>query len=230
MTREAARAGFETFVDDALAHTEAEFSVANALQGAPGAPGGGVVDRLLTDADAVREHVLVPELAAYRERVLAQFDVLLDAVERDDDVAAYRDALLETDVYAANLRPDLSPDRRAAVEDRLIVRQTGLAVAVRPLVDAPDDDFWAAADDAFDADEMTALVEDHFAFTDPMAAHRGAFRMATTIDPGDVLGGGFLVSRLPALEVEYTDEALRSMRRAERRVIRETTAEVERRF
>ena len=77
---------------------------------------------------------------------------------------------------------------------------------------------------------MTSLVEDHFAFTDPMQDHRRAFRMATEIDPGEVLGGGLLVSRLPTIEVEYTDEALRSMRRAERRVIRETKEEIARRY
>ncbi len=63
-----------------------------------------------------------------------------------------------------------------------------------------------------------------------MADHHGAVRMTTTIDPGEVLGGGFLVSRLPEVDVEYTEEALRSMRRAERRVIRETKTEIDRRF
>lgn len=231
MTRQAARSGFERFVDDALAYTETEFSVANALQdGADGGAGGRVVDKLLSDSDAVREHVLAPELEAYREQVLAQFDVLLDAVENGEDVDAVRGALLETDVYATNLRADLPSNRLATVEGRLIERQRGLAAAVRPLVEADEDAFWAAADAAFDGSEMTALVEDHFAFTAPLADHYGSFRMATEVDPGQVLGGGFLVSRLPEIEVEYTDEALRSMRRAERRVIRETVAHVERRF
>lgn len=230
MTRQAARSGFERFVDDALTYTETEFSVANALRNGASGAGGRVVDKLLSDSDAVREHVLAPELAAYREQVLAQFDVLLDAVESGDGIDAARETLLETDVYATNLRADLPQERRTTVEDRLIERQRGLAEAVRPLVAADADGFWAAADSAFDVPEMTALVEDHFAFTAPMTDHHGAFRMTTAVDPGAVLGGGFLVSRLPEIEVEYTDEALRSMRRAERRVIRETTAEVERRF
>jgi len=227
VTRQAARSGFEAFVEDALSYTEAEFSVANALQDGPAST---VVDRLLSDSEAVREHVLVPELEAYREQVLAQFDVLLDSVETGDDVESVRDALLSTDVYAENLRADLPAARRAAVRDRLLDRQRGLASAVRPLVEAPEDDFWAAAGSAYDRAEMTSLVEDHFAFTAPMADHHAAFRMTTPIDPGAVLGGGLLVGRLPSIDVEYTDEALRSMRRAERRVIRETTAEIDRRF
>jgi hypothetical protein len=229
VTRQAARSGFEEFVDDALSYTEAEFSVATALRGGGGAAGGAVVDRLLSDSEAVREHVVAPELDAYREQVLTQFDVLLDSIEAGDDVESVRDALLSTDVYARNLRTDLPAGRRSTVRDRLLARQRDLAAAVRPLVAAPEDDFWAAAASAYDGDEMTSLVEDHFAFTAPLTDHRDAFRLTTTIDPGAVLGGGFLVGRLPSIDVEYTDEALRSMRQAERRVIRETTAEIDRR-
>lgn len=230
MTRQAARSGFEAFVDDALAYTEAEFSVANALGGGGGGAGGRVVDRLLKDSGAVREKVLVPELEAYREQVLAQFDALLDALEADEDVDEHREAILAADVYAQNIRPGLGPDRREAVLERLLDRQRDLAVAVHPLVEAPEDEFWAAAETAYDRAEMTDLVEDHFAFTAPLADHQGAFRLTTTIDPGAVLGGGFLVSRLPEIDVEYTDEALRSMRLAERKVIGETKSEIDRRF
>ena len=230
MTRQAARSGFEGFVEDALAYTEREFSVAGALQSDATGAGGKVIDKLLSDSEAVREQVVRPELDAYREQILAQFDILLDAIESDEAVEAYRTELLETDAYDANLRPDLPTDRRSALRDRLFERQRDLATAVAPLVETSEDEFWAAAASAFDSESMTSLVEDHFAFTDPMQDHRRAFRMVTQIDPGEVLGGGLLVSRLPAIEVEYTDEALRSMRRAERRVIRETKEEIERRY
>ncbi len=230
MTRQAARSGFVRFVEDALAYTEREFSVARALRAGADGAGGKVVDRLLSDSEAVHERVVRPELDAYRERILAQFDVLLDAVESDETIEAYREELLEADAYGANLRSDLDSTRRSALRDRLFERQRRLGEAVEPLVEAAEDDFWAAAETAFDRGAMTRLVEDHFAFTDPVEDHRGAFRMATRVDPGEVLGGGLLVDRLPAVEVEYTDEALRSMRRAERRVIEETKAEIERRY
>ena len=171
-----------------------------------------------------------PELDAYRRRILAQFDVLLDCVESDAEIDAYRERLLETDAYAANLRSGLSADRRRTVRNRLLDRQRGLAEAVRPLVAAPSDDFWDAVDDAYDRAEMQRVVEEHFVFTGPLEDHRPAFRMTTTVDPGTVLGGGLVVDRLPAFEVEYTDEALRSLRAAERRVVRETKEEIERRY
>ena len=61
MTRQAARSGFEGFVEDALAYTEREFSVAGALQSDATGAGGKVVDRLLSDSEAVRERVVRPE-------------------------------------------------------------------------------------------------------------------------------------------------------------------------
>ena len=119
MTRQAARSGFEGFVEDALGYTEREFSVARALQSDATGTSGKVVDRLLSDSEAVRERVVRPELHAYREQILAQFGVLLDAIESDEGVEAYRAELLETDAYDANLRPDLPADRRSALRDRL---------------------------------------------------------------------------------------------------------------
>ena len=107
MTREAARAGFERFVEDALAHAEREFSVSRALGDASGAA-GAAVDRLLANSEAVHEQVVAPELDAYRRRILAQLDVLLDCVKSDAEIDAYRERLLETDAYAANLRSGLS--------------------------------------------------------------------------------------------------------------------------
>jgi hypothetical protein len=55
--------------------------------------------------------------------------------------------------------------------------------------------------------------------------------MATAFDPADVVGGlGSLLGGLPTVEVEYTDEAIRSMRRAEQAVIAETKRDVRRRL
>ncbi|PSQ44264.1 hypothetical protein BRD07_00450 [Halobacteriales archaeon QS_9_68_42] len=176
VTREAACSGFERFVEDALGYTEREFSVAQALQSDATGAGGKVVDKLLSDSEAVRERVVSPELSAYREQILAQFDVLLDAIESDGPFETHREEILETDAYDANLRPDLPAGRRSALRDRLFERQQGLAGAVEPLVEAPENEFWAAAASAFDREAMTSLVEDHFAFTDPMQDHRQAER------------------------------------------------------
>lgn len=231
MTREAARTGFETFVEDAITYTAEEFSVSRALRQGTRGPGGSVVDRLLKNSDALWERVVRPELDAYRDQILSQFDVVLDYVEDDAGIDAYRDDLLAVDSYAGALRETLDPERRARIQNDLVTRQQRLGDAVEPLVAAPEGDFWAALEGAFEHDRAVSLVEDHFAFTGPLRAERDAFQMAVTFDPADVLGGlGSLLGGLPTVEVDYTDEAIRAMRRAEQRVIAETKRDIGRRL
>jgi hypothetical protein len=231
VTREAAYSGFERFVEDAIEYTAREFSVSRALrQGSQGAS-GRIVDRLLKDSETLWAVAVQPELDAYRDQILAQFEVALEYIESDEDLEFYREELLETDVYADALRADLGADRRETVLERLFERQGELAAAVEPVVTASEDEFWAAAESAFERSEAETLVEEHFRFSTPMETFPDAFRMGTRFDPEEVLGGlGALLPGLPEVEVTYTDEALRSMRAAEKRVITETKRELDRRF
>mgnify|MGYP006273677067 CR=1 FL=1 len=232
VTREAAREGFERFVEDAITHTAEEFSVSRALRQGVRGPGGKVVDRLLKDSETLWRRVVQPELDAYREEILQQFDIVLEYVESDQSIDAYREELLAVDSYAAALREDITGQRRETIHDELVARHGGLGDAVTPIVEADGDDFWTAATAVFDREQATALVEDHFAFTTPLQERRNAYRMQTGFDPSEVLGGfgSLLGGRIPRIEVEYTDEALRSMRRAEQAVIAETRRELDRRF
>lgn len=232
MTREAAHSGFERFVKQAVTYTAEQFSVSRALRQGVRGPGSRVVDRLLKNSDTLWDRVVQPELDAYRDRILRQFEVVLDYAESSDGIDAYRDRLLAVDSYANALRADVSDGRRATIHDRLVDRQRRLGDAVEPLVAAPADDFWAATESVFDRAEATELVEDHFAFTGPLVDDRNAYRLSTQFDPADILGGAsrLLAGRLPTVEVEYTDEALRSMRRAEQQVIDETKTEIARRY
>lgn len=49
-----------------------------------------VVDRLRRNAETMERRVVEPELATYRERALAQFDVVLEYVESDAPFEAFR--------------------------------------------------------------------------------------------------------------------------------------------
>lgn len=232
VTREAARDGFERFVDDAIDVTMTQFSVTRAVRQGVRGPGGKVVDRLLKNSEVLHERVVRPELDDYRDQILSQFDVVLDYAADDAGIESYREDILAADSYARALKETLSAERRESIHDRLVARQQRLGEAVKPLIAAPEDDFWAALETAFDRPEAESLVEDHFAFTGPLREHRNAFEMATAFDPADVVGGsiGSLLGGLPTVEVDYTDEAIRSMARAEKQVIGDTKAELEQRL
>jgi len=229
VTRAAVREGFERYVTRAVDRTAEAFRVGRALR--EGGPGGQMAERLLGNSDLLRRRVVQPELDAYRAQVLDQFETLLEFVESGDDIEAYREPLLAADAYEEALRPDLPAGRRAEIRDRLVERQRRFGETIVPLVAADEPSFWPAVTATLSREEAVALVEKHFAFTGPLRDHPGAFRMAVRFDPGEVLGGlaglGATLGRLPTVEVDYTDEALRAMGRAEEAVIADTKRELD---
>ncbi|AFZ74350.1 hypothetical protein [Natronobacterium gregoryi] len=229
MTRTAAESGFETFVNDTIETTRREFSVARALEGTGLGAGGIVVDKLRRNADALERAVVEPELDTYRRRSVEQFRLVLECVDSGEPVDAVADELLERDGYVAALAPQAEPSKRRAIEEATLERLQRLRDGVEPIVQRPEKRFWPAARAAFDAGEATDLVDEAFPFTDPLQRHREAFAFVVEVDPGDVLGGRFTAS-LPSVSLEYTDEAVRAMCRAERQVIAETKREIGRQF
>jgi hypothetical protein len=232
VTRAAVREGFERYVNRAVDRTAEAFRVPRALR--EGGPGSATVKRLLGDSELLRERVVQPELETYRTTVLTQFETLLDAVESDDGIEAHREALLAADAYDDALSPSLPAERRGAIRDELVERQRRFGEAITPLVSADQNAFWPAVTATLSRAEAVALVEEHFVFTGPLRAHTEAFRMAVTFDPGEVLGGfaglGAALGGLPTVEVDYTDEALRAMTRAEAAVIDETKRDLDARY
>ncbi|WP_335999065.1 hypothetical protein [Halorientalis halophila] len=229
MTREAVRAGFAEFVEDIVDTAYEEFDVVAVLRGESGAS-SRLVSQLLKNSRRLDRTVVRPELRDYRRRILAQFDPILDyAADPDADFADYEAQVRDTDVYLTHLRPDVRGDRRADVVRTQLDRQRRLAEAARPLVESPESEFWAAAVDALDRDRAAELVRTHFAVGAPLREFPDAFVFETEIDPGDVFGGP-LVSRLPSVTVEYTDEVARVVERAERAVVESTLTELDERF
>ena len=229
MTREAVEDGFEYFLDDAIEATIEEFSVSRALRGARG-PGGAAVDNLVKNAETLHRRVVQPELERYRRQTLAQFRVVLDYVESDADIDAYREQILETGAVVESIRTDVPTERRARVEDELLAHHRGLGEAVTPLLTSPEDSFWDATTAALTREEAETLVSEHFAFTGPLRRNREALKMSTTVEATTVLGSFGRVFPTPTFEVEYTDEALRAMYRAEQSVVQQANREIDRLF
>jgi hypothetical protein len=229
VTREAAAEGFDSFVDELADRTFQEFDAVAALTGASG-PGSRVVDRLVAKNALVERRVVRPELEGFRVDARRQFDHVLDyATDPSRSFDAVADDVLAADGFYAALRADLPEDRRARLRTEILDRHRALGDAVVPLVRSDADAFWPAIADAFEVGEALGLVEEHFTFADPVRANPDAYRFETEIDPGDLLGGP-LASGLPTVTLEYTEQALTAMRRAEAQVVEDTKREVRQRF
>jgi hypothetical protein len=203
--------------------TYAAFDVGAVLRGSRG--GSRVASKLLKNSGPVERNVVRPQLQSYQRTILSQFETVLDYAANDADFAEYESEILSRDLYWNALRSNVRGDRREQIRERLLDRQRSFGDDIAPIVAADSDDFWAAVAAAYDRETALSVVEEHFEFSTPLQAERSAFAFELEIDPGDVLGG--LARALPSLTVEFTDEALRSMRRAERQVIPQAKADVE---
>ncbi len=229
MSHAAARDGFETFLRAAMDTTRSEFRVGRTLRGTGLGPGGMVIDRLRENADELERRLVEPELASYRADALAEFDVIMAYAESDRPIEDFEEACLAHNSYVEALKPTLSPRTREAVIADILDRNRRLGDGLAPIIERPEDEFWAATQAAFDRSEAIELVEEAFPFTTPVRQHRDAFVFEARIDPDEIVGGLFGAG-LPSVSLDYTDEALRAMSRAERQVIEETKSEIRTRF
>lgn len=227
MTRAAVRDGFERYVDALVTETGAAFRVGRALRGSTGVE-GKVIDRLASNSERVDRRIITPELQDYRDAILRQFEVVLQYAAGDSDFAALADEVLRRDLYWDALRSEVAHDRREHIRKALIERQRQLGDELAPLVAAEEDSLWAAAASVYDWSETVDLIETHFAFTEPLHEHPDAYALTVRVDPGDLLGG--LARALPSATIDYTDEALRAMTRAQKRVVDRAMADARDQF
>ncbi|MDS0219798.1 hypothetical protein NDI54_00330 [Haloarcula sp. S1AR25-5A] len=225
MSRRAVEGEFERYLSQFVDETYAAFDVAAVLRGSNGS-GGRVASKLLNNSRPLERHVIRPKLQSYQQQILAQLDPVLDYAEATDAAfETYADDVLARDIYWNGLRDTVRGDRRDRIRERLLARQRSFGDDLAPLVAADSDDFWTAVTESYDQETATEILQEHLEFTVPLREERDAFAFELTIDPGDVLGG--LARALPTLDVEFTDEALRSMRQAEQQVIPAAKADVQ---
>ncbi|WP_136715666.1 hypothetical protein [Halorientalis salina] len=231
MTREALETGFETYVDDIMTAAYDRFDVTAAFAGGT-SQGGRVVSKLVKKNYLLDRHVVKPALESYEQDVLDQVQVLLDYAETPDaEFEDYSDEALSHDTFYQSLREDLSEERRGEIRERLVEQQRRLAEAARPIVEAEEDEFWPAVEATLSRSEAEQLVEEHFAFTEPLREYPDAFRFTETVDTGELLAGPLALGMpTPSVTLDYTDEVRRVLVEAERRTIDEVLEEVDRRF
>jgi hypothetical protein len=230
MTRDAVEAELHDVVDATMDAVYEEFDVVRAVgRSRNGAAGSRAVSALVKRNRALDRHLVRPELDRYRENARRQVSTTLDAVEAGEPVARHREALLAASVYREALAADAPPETRAAVEAAVVERFERAGETVAPLVESEETSFWAAARAELSREAVEELLAANVSFAPRMREFRDALTFETRLDPGAVLDGPF-ASRLPAVTVDYTDEALRAMYRGETRVRRAYEREIDRRF
>lgn len=227
MTRRAIEHGFERYLGDLVEATYDAFDVAAVLRGSRGS-GSRAASKLLKNSRPLERHVVRPKLREYERTISRQFETVADYAAGDAAFETYADEILARDIYWNALRDEVNGARREEIRERLLTRQRTFGDDIEPVVAAESDEFARAVAEAYEQEAAVALVEEHFAFSAPLREERRAFAFELDIDPGEILGG--LARALPTFSVEFTDEALRSMRHAEGQIIPQARAYVERAY
>lgn len=191
-SREALEERFEAFVeaiiDEALDEFE-PFRVVNAGS----LPGNATVKSVLRPL--IRE-----ELKLYRASINDQFDVVMEYAENDGPVEKYIDDFLRADVFYQNYVGDSRYELAEELEQRLI----DMGGDMRPLLRSGEDDFWDAVVASYDEETSREMLPKHFEYTDVIDGYRDDLHLQIEIG-----------NRLVNVEVEYTDEALRCIKKSE---------------
>lgn len=191
-SREAVEERFEAFVeaiiDEALDEFE-PFRVVNAGS----LPGN-------TRVKSVLRPLIEEELNLYRASINEQFDVVMEYAENDGPVEEYLNDFLRADVFYQNY----AGDSRYELADELEQRLIDMGGDMRPLLQSGEDDFWDAVVASYDEDTAHKMLPKHFEYTDVIDDYRDDLCLQIEIG-----------NRLVNVEVEYTDEALRCLKKSE---------------
>jgi hypothetical protein len=164
-------------------------------------PGDGVLKLLF--GSQVRD-----ELSSYRAMYNNQFRVVLDyaedIVEEGEDASFedYGEEILEWDVYYVNYEGD----KKERFADDLVSRYEKIGKDLAPIVESDEDEFWDAASDAYEKDELIGKLEHAFSYTDVLGSYKDDIDVRTP-------------PVLFFLRLKYTDEVVRTLRQSERVVL-----------
>lgn len=210
MGKEAVKQQFHVFTDRIIEGALEEFEPLRVVD-MNRLPGNSAVKTALTP-------VIRSELDDFRRQIEAQFDVVMAYAEAELNGGASRSEFggpfLRNDLFLENYE---ASGREDELKRELLERLEMMGSDMAPLIAADADDFWAAAQTAYDADEASDMMMKHFAYTDTFRDYQEGLEFTVSVG-----------TRPLDAEVEYTDEAVRVLEASEaalRRDIRETVAE-----
>lgn len=225
MTRTAAEQGIVEVFDVMMTNFIDEFSWERVLQETSLRPGGAIVDKLLDVTDVVESRALEPLLNRYRRNAIEYFQRALDYAEGEVSADAIREEFPAYDENIHILDSTASRAEYRELVDDVVKYYCEVGETIEPVVAHSSDDFWQAVEGSMDEDRAVMVLERSMSFSDILEAHREILDMKLELNPAHILSmpGRVLA---PEVSVEYTDEAISALSRAEQRGIRNLSSDI----
>lgn len=203
MTEEAVRRQFDAFIERMDRYVAEEVNPMNAVDSRIRLPKGAV--------NAALRPFVRGEVDSVGSSFDRKFDIVVDCAA-GDTVEERRDDYLRADAFYANADPDV----RDELGRELVEGLRTMSENIRPLVESDHDRFWEAVREVYDEEGAKNAILESFDYSGT------AQKYADSVDLTVTVRAGFL-----SKEIEYTDEAVRALTAAEKRLRRDVTAEIE---
>lgn len=203
MTEQAVRRQFDAFIDRMDRYVAEEVNPLNAVDSRIRLPKGAV--------NAALRPFVRSEVNTVGSSFEKKFSIVVDCAA-GDTVEDRREEYLRADAFYT------SADRRVR-EDlgrKLTESLRRMSGNVRPLVESEHDDFWEAVADVYDEEGAKKAILESFDYSGTAQKYADKVDLTVTVKAG-------VLSK----DIEYTDEAVRSLTAAEKRLRRDVTAEIE---
>ena len=208
MTEEAVRRQFEVFIDRMDGYVAEEVNPLNTLD-------SRVRIRLPKGAvNAALRPFVRREVDSVGSSFERKFDIVVDCAA-GDAVEERSDEFLSADAFYANADASVRDELGRELVESLRTMSTN----IRPLVESEHDVFWEAVVEAYDEDGAKKAIRDSFDYSEMARRYADNVNLTVTVRAG-------LLSK----KIEYTDEAVRALTAAEKRLRRDVTAEIERAY
>ena len=206
MTEEAVRRQFDAFIEWMDRYVSEEVNPLNTID---------VPIRLPKEAvNAALRPLVRQEVDSVGASFERKFVIVVDCAS-GDTVEERREEYLRSDAFYTNADGEV----REEIGRELIENLRTMSDNIRPLVESERDDFWEAVTEVYDGEGAKAAILDGFDYS------KMARKYADRVDLTVTVRAGFLKK-----EIEYTDEAVRALTVAEKRLRDDVTKEIERQY
>jgi len=203
MTEKAVRRQFDAFIKRMDRYVAEEVNPLNAVDSRIRLPKGAV--------NAALRPFVRGEVDSVGSSFEKKFDIVVDCAA-GDTVEQRRDEYLRADAFYANADPEV----RDELGRELVESLRKMSENVKPLVESEHDEFWEAVADVYDEEGAKTAILESFDYSGTAQKYADRVDLTVTVKAG-------ILSK----EIEYTDEAVRSLTAAEKRLRRDVAAEIE---
>lgn len=199
MTRNAVEKQFHLFIKELSTNAIQEFRPTHIITSSYNTGGLNIISIGEETLKTVLNTPIKTEINEIQQSLERQFDLVLEYLESRKQNKIKR-KFIKKDFFYKNLQSN-----RKKLKSNLEYRLNRMAEDVEPLVKSNKEDFWMALYENYSEKDSRKFIKRHFSFSDTIDKYKNDLNLTTRINIG-------LIDK----KIEYTDEAIRVIKKSEK--------------